>query len=102
MSGECVKTPVVMETSRHSITGNVAVPAGERLSDYANSADRTFFAVTEARIAPIAQPDRQRPLEFILVNRAEVGLITPGVVDERPPVDPAWNDSFGFALGVES
>lgn len=44
MTLETVKTFVMIETARYLITGNVAVAAGARLSDYANDPSRDFFA----------------------------------------------------------
>ena len=83
---QTIRTPIIIETSRYRIAGNVAVPLGERLSDYANDPDRSFFAVTEARVAPLDYPERDRPVEFVLVARHEVGLISPGW-DETEAVD---------------
>jgi hypothetical protein len=92
-------TSVVIETGRYRITGNVAVPVGQRLSDYANDPSRTFFAVTEATIAPLDQSDRSRPLDFTLVNRMEISVLTPGEGVEQHS-QPAWDDSFRAALGL--
>lgn len=102
MSERWTQTPVIIETSRHRISGNVAVPEGARLSDYANETDRSFFALTDARLAPIAEPDRERPVGFMLVNRNEVGIVMDGVADERPPMN-AVEDGFAdfFVTGED-
>lgn len=81
------RAPVVIETSRYRIRGLVAVPPESRLSDYANESGRDFFAVTEAQIAPLENPDRERRVGFILVARHEVGVILPGDEEEHP-LDP--------------
>lgn len=100
MDVQTVKTAVVIETARHRITGNVAVPHDERLSDYVNGPSRTFFAITEATIAPISEPDRERPVEFILVNRSEAGIITPGTREE-PRHDTGMDNPFWAALNQQ-
>lgn len=75
---ETVRTAVVIETSRHRIRGNVSVADQQRLSDYVNELGRDFFAVTQAHIAPLDAPDRERAIEFILVARHEIAVILPG------------------------
>ena len=75
---DVVRTPVIVETSRYRIRGNVTVPARERLSDYANAPERDFFALTDAHIAPLEAADRERRVGFILVARHEIGLMLPG------------------------
>lgn len=89
MDQPVTKTPVLIETSRHQIVGNVSVPSTERLSDYANDPGREFFAITEAQMAPLDDPDRLRDVDFILVNRSEIALLRPGwsrnAAMEQPP-----------------
>ena len=75
---DCVRTPVIVETSRYRIRGEVSVPSAERLSDYANAPARDFFAVTNAHLAPLDAPDRERRIGFILVARHEIGVMLPG------------------------
>lgn len=76
--------PVVVETSRYRIRGSVAVPTEERLSDYANAGGRDFFAVTDALVAPLDNPERERKVGFILVARHEIGVMLPAELDEKP------------------
>jgi hypothetical protein len=78
------KTPVVIETRRYQIVGNVSVPDGTRLSDYANDGSRAFFAITEVQYAPLEQLERTRNVEFMLVNRLEVSVML-----------PAWDEQTG-------
>ena len=74
---EVLRTAVVLETKRYTVRGDVSVPAGERLSDYANQMGRDFFAITDAYVAPLEAPDRERHVGFILVARHEVGTLMP-------------------------
>src|SRR5688500_5322941 len=74
---EVSKTAVVVETSRYRVRGNVAVPTDARLSDYANEGRRDFSSVTEALVAPLDNPERERRVNFILVARHEIGVMLP-------------------------
>ena len=82
MGIEMNSVAVVIETARHQICGNVAVPAVSRLSDYANDPQRHFWAVTEAEITSNDHPDRARTVPFILIAAHEIGMISPINSDE--------------------
>jgi hypothetical protein len=82
---ETVRMAVFIETSRYAISGEVAVPAHFRLSDYVNDREREFFAVTDVRVAPLEIPDQARYVPFILVARHEIGVVMP--CEETPPTD---------------
>jgi hypothetical protein len=88
MSDEFVLTSVLIETDRHRIIGNVYVPAVDRLSDYANDPTRHFWSVTDAQIAPLDDPDRERSVDFVLVARHEILMIRPGWTEQRHLDDP--------------
>ena len=75
------RIPIVVETSRYRIRGTVTLGLHARLSDYANEG-RDFFAITDALVAPIDNPDREREVGFILVARHEVGVILPTAEEE--------------------
>ena len=83
MGIEMNKVAVVIETARHQICGNVAVPAVSRLSDYANDPQRRFWAVTEAEITALEHPDRARIVPFLLIAAHEIGMISP-IANEGP------------------
>ena len=84
MGVEMNKVAVVIETARHQICGQVAVPAVSRLSDYANDPVRRFWAVTDAEIASMEHPDRARSVPFILVAAHEISMISP-IATQTPP-----------------
>jgi hypothetical protein len=88
MADEFVPTAVLIETSRHHIVGNVSVPAVDRLSDYANDPGRHFWAITDAQIAPLDDPDRLRGVDFVLVARHEITMIRPGWTAQKHLDDP--------------
>ena len=89
---DVARLPVVIETSRYSIRGEVSVPADARLSDYANEASRDFFAVTNAHIAPLEHLERERAVAFLLVARHEIGLMLPAEDGEHSHADDADRD----------
>jgi hypothetical protein len=89
MDTDTVKTAVMIETARYLITGNVSVPADTRLSDYANDDARAYYALTEAALGPLDQPERGRHVDFILVARHEVTLMAPALTAQEPRLHAA-------------
>jgi len=87
MSKGPLRTNVVLETTRYRIRGEVTVRTDGRLSDYANEPTRHFFAITDAHIAPVENPERERAVPFLLVARHEVGLMLPAEDHERSHAD---------------
>ena len=79
---------ILVETDRYRITGVLRLPRDgyrSRLTDYLNSSERTFLALTEVEIAPLdgsAAPE-QRP--FIALSLRHILLAVP--VDGAEPVD---------------
>jgi len=89
MDTDTVKTAVMIETARYLITGNVSVPTDTRLSDYANDDARAYYALTEAALGPLDQPEHGRQVDFLLVARHEVTLIAPAVMPKEPALHAA-------------
>jgi hypothetical protein len=89
MDTDTVKTAVMIETARYLITGNVSVPTDTRLSDYANDDARAYYALTEAALGPLDQPERGRHVDFILVARHEVTLMAPALTAQEPRLHAA-------------
>ena len=89
MDNDTVKTAVMIETARYLITGNVSLAPDTRLSDYANDDSRGFFALTEAALGPLDQPEHGRQVDFLLVARHEVTLIAPAVMPKEPALHAA-------------
>jgi hypothetical protein len=79
---------ILVETERYRITGVLRLPRDgyrSRLTDYLNSSERMFLALTEVEIAPrdgSAVPER-RP--FIALSLRHILLAVP--VDGAEPVD---------------
>ena len=77
-------TRVVLETTRHRITGLIRLPPDgyrSRLSDYLNSSERTFLALTDAVIAPLNGSGQEQRCAFIAVSLGHVVLAMP--LDEQ-------------------
>lgn len=92
------KVAVAIETSRHQIFGTVAVPTIARLSDYANDPMRKFWAVTDATIAPVDEPNRTRNVGFVLVASHEITMISP--LSDAVPEPAASGDRSAFSARV--
>lgn len=70
---------VVLETTRHRITGSVTLPAEgsrSRLSDWLNAAERSFLVVTGAEVVPLAGGEGEHH-EVLAVALAHVVLAGP-------------------------
>ena len=71
---------VLIETDRYRISGILHLPREgyrSRLTDYLNSAERAFLALTDVEITPIdgsGQPE-QRP--FLALSIAHVLMVSP-------------------------
>ena len=71
---------VVVETDRYRVTGQLTLPREgyrSRLTDYLNSAERAFLALTDVEISPIAAdgPPERRP--FLALSLAHVVMVSP-------------------------
>jgi hypothetical protein len=76
---------VLIETDRYRITGVLHLPREgyrSRLTDYLNSADRAFLALTDVEVAPIdgGGPAESRP--FLALSLRHVVLVVPDGAEE--------------------
>jgi hypothetical protein len=70
---------IVVETNRYRITGVLRLPRDgyrSRLTDYLNSSDREFVALTDAEIVPLDGGEAQRR-PFLAVSLQHVVLAMP-------------------------
>jgi hypothetical protein len=70
---------IVLETDRYRIEGKLTLPREgyrSRLSDYVNQRDREFFAINEATLTALDAPDLVRRVEFLMVARRHVRMVT--------------------------
>jgi hypothetical protein len=71
---------IVAETTRYRIEGVLRLPRDgyrSRLTDYLNSGERSFIALTDVELEPIdgSEPKVQRP--FIALALAHIVLVSP-------------------------
>lgn len=72
--------PVVLETDRYRIEGDLTLPSQgyrSRLSDFVNQRDREFFAIQRATVSPLDGDGDVRSFEFLMVARQHVRLVVP-------------------------
>lgn len=75
---------ILVETDRYRITGVLRLPRDgyrSRLTDYLNSSDREFVALTDAEIVPLDGGEAQRR-PFLAVSLQHVVLAMP--LDGQP------------------
>jgi hypothetical protein len=75
---------IVVETDRYRITGVLRLPRDgyrSRLTDYLNSSDRAFVALTDAEIVPFDGGEAERR-PFVAVSLQHVVLAMP--LDGQP------------------
>ena len=75
---------IVVETDRYRITGVLRLPRDgyrSRLTDYLNSSDRAFVALTDAEIVPFDGTEAERR-PFLAVSLQHVVLAMP--LDGQP------------------
>jgi hypothetical protein len=71
---------ILAETSRHRITGTLRLPSDgyrSRLTDYVNSAERSFLPLTDVEIVALDGHGEPEKRAFIALSLAQVVLVTP-------------------------
>ncbi len=80
-----ISNRVVLETVRHRITGTVAMPREgyrSRLSEFLNSAERDFIAMTDATVEVLDGSRQPHAHPFVSVSRAHIVLAVPEPVGD--------------------
>jgi hypothetical protein len=78
---------IVVETNRYRITGVLRLPRDgyrSRLTDYLNSSERTFVALTDVEVLPLEGGGVQK-CPFLAVSLNHVVLAMPSTAE-------AWSD----------
>jgi len=76
---------VVVETSRHRITGVLRLPRDgyrSRLTDYLNASDRSFMPLTEVEIGPLDGSTPSERRGFVAVSIEHIVLVSPAVREQ--------------------
>lgn len=70
---------VLVETDRYRIVGTLRLPRDgyrSRMTDFLNSTDRDFIALTEVEISPLDASDRSFTRPFMAISRKHIVLAT--------------------------
>jgi hypothetical protein len=71
---------IVVETDRHRITGSLRLPTDgyrSRLTDYLNSAERHFVALTDVELTNLQGTPRVERRDFIALSLRHIVLAMP-------------------------
>jgi len=71
---------VVIETPRHRIVGTLTLPQEgyrSRMSDFLNSTERDFIALTDAVVTQLDDVEAQSEQELVVVSRRHIVLAIP-------------------------
>jgi hypothetical protein len=71
---------IIVETDRYRISGLLHLPRDgyrSRLTDYLNSGERTYVALTDVEIAPLDDPARAEHKPFIALALRHIVLAMP-------------------------
>lgn len=71
---------IIVETDRHRITGDLALPADgyrSRLTDYLNASEREFLALTDVEVTTLQGSPRVEKRTFIALSLRHVVLAMP-------------------------
>jgi hypothetical protein len=71
---------IIVETDRHRITGDLALPADgyrSRLTDYLNASEREFVALTDVEVTTLQGSPRVEKRAFIALSLRHVVLAMP-------------------------
>jgi hypothetical protein len=72
--------PIIVETEHHRITGFLRLPSDgyrSRITDYLNSDERQFVALTDVQIQPLQGAPRMERRDFIALSLRHVVLVMP-------------------------
>lgn len=78
-------TQIMAETGHYRIVGSLRLPPEgyrSRLSDYLNSAERSFLALTDVEITPLDGSGDVRQLPFAAIAVAHLVFVAP--VEDQP------------------
>ena len=76
---------IIVETDRHRITGSLRLPADgyrSRLTDYLNSAEREFVALTDVELTGLQGDPQAERRDFIALSLRHIVLAMPANDDQ--------------------
>jgi Family of unknown function (DUF6812) len=75
---------IIVETDRHRITGSLRLPTDgyrSRLTDYLNSSEREFLALTDVELTNLQGTPRVERRDFIALSLRHIVLAMPAEGD---------------------
>jgi hypothetical protein len=79
---------IIVETDRHRITGSLRLPTDgyrSRLTDYLNSSEREFLALTEVELTNLQGSPQVERRDFIALSLRHIVLAMPAEHDQAEP-----------------
>jgi hypothetical protein len=79
---------IIVETDRHRITGSLRLPTDgyrSRLTDYLNSSEREFLALTEVELTNLQGSPQVERRDFIALSLRHIVLAMPAEDDQAEP-----------------
>ena len=79
-------TRIEVETERYRLTGSVRLPPEgyqSRLSDYLNTPEHSFLALTDVEIAPLDGGQSVQKRSFVALSVAHIVLVSPADEETR-------------------
>ncbi len=71
---------VFIETDRYRLTGSLRLPRDgyrSRITDFLNSGERDFVALTDVTIEPLDRPGESTHREFVALGRRHIVIAAP-------------------------
>ena len=78
---------IIVETDRHRITGLLRLPADgyrSRLTDFLNSSERAFLALTDVEVTSLQGTPRVEQRDFLALSLRHIVLAMPDDGDGSP------------------
>ena len=73
---------IIVETDRHRISGLLRLPVDgyrSRLTDYLNSSERLFLALTDVEVTPLDGAARVEQRDFVALSLRHIVLAMPAI-----------------------
>ncbi len=80
-------TRIIAETNRYRITGLLRLPRDgyrSRLTDYLNSSERAFLALTDVEIADLGGAEPVEHHEFLALSLSHIVIAMPADTSDQP------------------
>ncbi|WP_372791494.1 hypothetical protein [Paraconexibacter sp.] len=82
------RTELIVETTRHRITGTITLPRDgyrSRVSDVLNAPERDFVPLTDATVQELDGSEEPQHHDFVVLNRHQIVFAVLSGTDATPP-----------------